>query len=527
MVSQSQSIVLRQSQNLVMSPQMQQSLKILQLSTLDLGQLIDSELQKNPLLEKGDELVEYNDLSSELDSSEGAGSDGSDYDNTDSFEQANSSNLNSDRNVLDADFDESWSSNSQYDSEKYSPSSKMGDSSSAGSSSISSSSQGSNSSSSEDYSDAGSIIEQTYTRETTLKEHLLEQVNLEFEDAAQKIIAAHIVDMVDKSGYLSQDRVDQDRDKIKELLGCNDDDINDVLVKVKQFDPTGVCCTDLGECLALQLKERDRLDPAMESLLKNLDLLAKGELPKLRRICSVDEDDLRDMIMEIKSLNPRPASNFLEEETQTKYPDLILVQKNGQWMVDLNMEMLPKVNINRDFYYKMKSAAQRKEDKKFLSENLASANFLMQAISRRTETVLKVAIEIVKEQQDFFDKGINYLKPISMKNIAEKVDLHESTIGRVVSNKYITTPRGVFELKYFFSNALSSTYGDEEFSTETVKHHIKEIIESEDKILSDDKISQMVKEKGINVARRTVAKYREAMGIPTSAERKRLKKIKI
>lgn len=496
MVSQSQSIILKQTQNLVMSPQMQQSLKILQLSTIDLSNLVEAELQKNPLLEKTDEVEDPNEeenSSSDKKSSEKEGSD--------SFEAATSNELNDDRNVLDADMNENWSSNelaSSYSSSNYS-----------------------------DEDDAGSVIERTYTKEATLKEHLLEQVNLDFENVGQKIIAAHLIDLVDRSGYLPKEKIEQDKEKLMDVLKCSDEEIDAVVLRLKTLDPTGVCSSDLSECLEIQLKEMNRLDPAMGHLIENLGLLAKGEIKKLQKICEVDEEDIREMIGEIKSLNPRPASNFVEEEAQTKYPDLILVKKQGEWLVDLNMEMLPKVNVKKDFYYKMKSATRRKEDKKFLSENLASANFLVQAISRRTETLLKVAIEIIKEQQDFFEKGINYLKPISMKDIAEKVSMHESTIGRVVSNKYISTPMGVYELKYFFSNSLSGTLGDEEYSTQTVKHKIKELIDNEDKVLSDDKIAQILKEAGVSIARRTVAKYREAMSIPTSAERKRLRKLKL
>lgn len=493
MVSQSQSLGLRQSQNLVMSPQMQQSLKILQLSTIDLSQLIENELQNNPLLEKTEEIDENDNQDENTQKTEKE---------SDSFDEATSDELNSDRNSLDADFDNNWSSN-----EYKSPNSGSGNSNSLS------------------LDDAGSIIERTYTKELSLKEHLIEQVNLDFEDIGQKIIAAHLIDLVDSSGYLPQEKLALEKPKIMEILRCSGEEIDATALRLKSLDPTGICSANLGECLQTQLQELNRLDPAIGILIENLDLLAKGELKKLQRLCGVDEEDLKEMILEIKALNPRPASNFSEDEAQTKYPDLILVKKNNVWLVDLNMEMMPKINVKRDFYYKMKSATKRKEDKKFLSENLASANFLVQAISRRTETVLKVAIEIIKEQQEFFEKGINYLKPISMKDIAEKVEMHESTVGRVVSNKYITTPRGVFELKYFFSNSLSATFGGKEFSTETVRHRIKELIENEDKVLSDDKISSIMKEKGVNVARRTVAKYREAMGIPTSADRKRSRKL--
>ncbi len=510
MVSQTQNLVLRQSQNLVMTQSMQQSLKILQLSTMDLASLIEAELQTNPLLEAEGDKTE-NEVS-DTDENDGGETEQDIADSEkDSFDKLNSNEIKENDSALDSNTTESWNAAEEtHSSEDYS-SDNVVDFSTNGMP--------------ED--DAGTIIEKTFSEEISLKEHLLDQVNIDFVNPKNKMIAAHLIDMVDASGYLSSETFDEDIRSLAEKLGCDLEDIEIVLKRLQKCDPLGVCSRNLKECLKTQLNERRTLDAALEKLVDNLEILAKGELDKLMKICAVSSEDLMEMIKEIKSLNPRPASDFSEDRPQTKHADLILEKKNGKWNLDLNYELLPKVNVRKDYYNQIKANKLKGNDKKYITENFNSANFLIRAVQQRCETMLKVGEAIVAHQEQFMEKGINFLKPISMKQIAEEVELHESTVGRVVANKYIATPRGVYELRYFFTTSLGGSFDDSQVSSETVRHHIKEMIDSETKVLSDDDITSLLKTKGVDVARRTVAKYRESMNIPTSAIRKRLKKISV
>jgi RNA polymerase sigma-54 factor len=503
MIGQSQNLVLKQSQNLVMTQAMQQSLKILQLSSLDLINFIESELEKNPLLEIEGDSSENSDTGE----SETNDSEYSEFEK-DSFDNLNSEDFKQNDSALDNNSDDGWNTTEASDSNNYDSDLEF------------------DISNVKDFSDdAGKIIEKTLSNEITLKQHLLDQVLVDFSDVKEKIIAEHLIDMLDSNGYFSSENFADDLNNLSINLGCDLTDIESVILKLQKCDPIGVCARSLKECLKIQLNEKQTLDIALEKLLENLELLAKGELEKLCKICGVDHEDLKEMIKEIKLLNPLPASKFSEDKPQTKHADLILEKINGKWLLDINYEILPKLSFKKDFYSHLRAKKLKGDEKKYLTENHSSANFLIKAIDHRNDTMLKVGYQIVKNQEDFFEKGINYLKPISMKDIALEVGLHESTIGRVVANKYISTPRGVFELKYFFSTSLSGTFQNTEFSTETAKHLIKELIDSETKILSDEELAKILKIKGIDIARRTVAKYREAMNIPTSATRKRLKKI--
>jgi RNA polymerase sigma-54 factor len=505
MVSQIQSLQLKQSQNLVMTQAMQQSLKILQLSTLDLSNLIENELEINPLLEKESdkEEVEIEETSSKNDESL---EDGENYPEAkDSFDSLSENNFSSDSG-LEHDQNDNWSSSENSEIAVENNSYEFASSFASDDS-------------------AGEIIEKTYSEDVNLKDHLLNQINIDFFNSKNKIIAAHIIDMLDNSGYLSSETLSDDLKSLAEKLSCDLQDIENVILRLQKCDPMGVCSRNLKEYMKIQLNERKTLDEKLEKLVDNLELLANGEIDKLRKICGVDKDDLNEMIKEIKSLEPRPASGFSEDRVTTKHVDLILEKKNGIWHLEVNSEILPKIAVKKDYYNKIKSNKLKGDEKKYVSDSFASANFLIRAVQQRYETMLRVGEKIVAHQQEFFDKGINFLKPISMKEIAEEVELHESTIGRVVANKYISTPRGVYELKYFFSNSLSANDGGEDISTVAVKYQIKEIIDAEGKVLSDGDIALILKAKGIDIARRTVAKYREAMNIPTSAVRKRLKKV--
>lgn len=475
-----------------MTQAMQQSLKILQMSTNDLQSLVEEELEINPLLEKQEnsEEVKENNDNSDQESKLEVG-----------LEEEFKRNKDNNTNDVDEDnFSDSWNT-----SDSYSP--KETDFSKG------------------EQKGALEVLEKTYMKEVSLEEHLLEQINLDFKTPKQKIIAAHLTEMLDSNGFLKAENLEEELKRLADRIGGNASEIKEVISQLQTLDPLGVFSQNLQECLKIQLKEKDRLDPAMNKLVNNLDILAKGDFKKLMRICNVDEEDLREMIIEIKALNPRPASNFSTELVQTKVPDLYLKLEEGEYNLEVNNEVLPKIFIKEDFVNKLK-ASKQEGDKKFITEKISSGNFLIRAMAQRFETMLKVANIIVDKQKEFFDKGVNYLKPITMKDIAIIAEIHESTVGRVVANKYISTPRGVFELRYFFTQGLSSSKNTGDVvSSESIKYKIKDLIENEKEVLSDEDLSLLLKRDGVTIARRTVAKYREAIGIPTSSKRKRLRKL--
>jgi len=294
--------------------------------------------------------------------------------------------------------------------------------------------------------------------------------------------------------------------------------------RLQRFDPAGLFARSLSECLALQLRERNRLDPAMQALLDNLELLARRDLPQLLRICGVDSEDLTQMISEIRALDPKPAMAFDHSVAPPVTPDVLMrATVGGGWLVELNNDTLPRVLVNTRYYAKVSGASRSKEDKTYLTERFQSANWLVKSLHQRATTILKVATEIVRQQDAFFHRGIQYLRPLVLKDIALEISMHESTVSRVTANKFIATPRGIFELKYFFTQALGGSDGGESHSAESVRHRIKTLIDQEaaTDILSDDKIVEILKVEGVDIARRTVAKYREAMHIPSSVQRRR------
>ncbi|MFP4314065.1 MAG: RNA polymerase factor sigma-54, partial [Alphaproteobacteria bacterium] len=313
--------------------------------------------------------------------------------------------------------------------------------------------------------------------------------------------------------------------------GCKEERIERLLDKMKGFDPTGIFASGLSECLALQLEEKGSLDTYMRTLLDNLDMIANYEHKKLADLIDVNETYLADMIEEIRALNPKPASEFEHLVVQTAVPDVLMkrLPKNlgGGWRVELNYETLPKVLINQEYYAEIKEASGKdKASKEYITQQMNNASWLVKAMDQRAKTILKVASEIIEEQDAFFNYGIEFLRPMKLSDIAEKIDMHESTVSRVTTNKYIGTPRGLFELKFFFTTGVGGDDGGLAHSSESIKARIKGLIDAEDpkKILSDDKLVELLKSEGIDVARRTVAKYREAMHIGSSVQRRKQKK---
>jgi len=479
----SQKLDLRHSQNLVMTPQLQQAIKLLQLNNVELSEFIDEEIEKNPLLERAEGAEES--VSSDEESAPEQSVE------RDSMEEAFD---NADAQSL-ADFD-------------------------AGSSMMD---MGAGGNSKFDIMDES--FESRLSAEKTLREHLSDQVYTMLSDERDILIAAMLIDRLDESGYLREGR-----EELLERLGCSAARLDQVLATLKTCDPTGVFAADLSECLALQLEEKGALDAPMRALLAHLQMIADHDFRKLADVCGVNETYLFDMIEEIKGLNPKPASEFEHLVVQTAIPDVLMkrLPKNlgGGWRVELNADTLPRVLINQTYYTEVNAAAKNKDDKEFLSGHMQSAHWLMRALDQRAQTILKVAAAIVEEQDAFFNYGIEFLRPLTLKDVAEMIDMHESTVSRVTTNKYIGTPRGIFELKFFFTTALVSADGVAH-SSEAIKARLKALIDAEDPahILSDDTLVDMLSKEGIDLARRTVAKYREGMNIGSSVLRRKQKKI--
>jgi RNA polymerase sigma-54 factor len=338
----------------------------------------------------------------------------------------------------------------------------------------------------------------------------------------QLLIAEKLTDMLDEAGYLREDIA-----PLADTLGVSSEEIEATLVKLQELDPPGVFARDLTECIRLQLKDMDRLDPLMERMLENLEMIGKGDLVGLRKLLGVDDEDFTELLADIRSCNPKPASGFAHEDSHAVVPDVLVRRgKKGGWLVELNQEALPRVLINRQYAAEV-NTREDKEAKRFLSEQLATANWLVKALDQRAQTILKVAQEIVRQQEKFMEHGIRFLKPLVLKDIANAIGMHESTISRVTTNKFMSTPRGTLELKFFFTSAINSGAGGNDFSSKTVMFYIKELVLKEDPktILSDDAIVQRLKDRNIDVARRTVTKYREEMGIPSSVVRRRQKQM--
>ena len=493
-----QRLDLRQGQSLVMTPQLQQAIKLLQLSNIELAEFVAEEIERNPLLERG----ESND-NSEFEGSpdKAAGREELALDGSGGHETA--------RDAVDASDSDMYEAGTGSD-EARPASSQSGPSASTDWSTAGTGRGG------EDFDFEGSL-----TSEKSLHEHLHEQLNMSGLSQADRLIAARLIDETDEAGYCKVDF-----DEVGKLLGADPANVAAVLEVCQGFDPTGVMARDLTECLALQLIERDRYDPAMQAFLANLDKVAKHDIKGLAEICGVDKDDVMDMMAELRTLSPRPGAGFSGETTIAVAPDVFVREMpNGMFAVELNSETLPRVLMDKAYYAEVSALPMREKEKEFISECAANATWLLKSLDQRARTILKVASEIVRQQDAFFAHGVAHLRPLNLKQVADAIDMHESTVSRVTSNKYMSTPRGLFELKYFFSAAIPATGGGEAHSAEAVRHRIKQLIDEEGaKILSDDKIVEILTEFGIEIARRTVAKYRESLGIPSSVQRRRMLK---
>jgi RNA polymerase sigma-54 factor len=507
---------LRQSQQLVMTPQLQQAIKLLQLNNLELSGFLAEEIEKNPLLEVGEERPNDQERSAE------AAADQKDGQDAAQDAPAIDDSLSSQgENALDGDMTEN-----AFDSDTASD--RMGMDDSAEASGLSLSGAGAVTGSGSGGASGGgqdNVLEETVGAQLSLQDHLTEQMALILKVPADKFIAGHLIDLVDEAGYIHEPM-----EMVASRLGCEVEDVEAVLSALQTLEPTGVFARSLGECLKLQQRELDRLDPAMDIFLDHLDLVAKRDMAALKRLCQVDEEDLSDMIREIQQLNPRPGLSFGGGSAQMVEPDVFVRRgKDGIWHVELNTQTLPRVLVNQRYYAQLNSNSKDKQAQTYLSECLGTANWLVKALDQRAQTILKVSTELVRQQEDFFEKGVRYLKPLNLRVIAEEIGMHESTVSRVTSNKYLFTDRGMYELKYFFTSAISSSDGEAMHSAEAVRDRIKALIDAEEvkTILSDDAIVAKLQADGVDIARRTVAKYREAMNIPSSVQRRRLKKIAV
>jgi RNA polymerase sigma-54 factor len=522
-----QRLEFRQSQSLVMTPQLMQAIKLLQLSNLDLNTFVEEELERNPLLERASdsseppvpgepvpERAEFADsdgfgsgTGDEASGDFGDGAGGS----AEGFEPAQEDWMNRDLGTrteieqtldtgLDNVFTEEPAEAAARTAQDAAPTAYT--------------EWGGGASNDDDYN-----LEAFVAAELTLGDHLAEQLAVAFTDPAQRMIGQYLIDLVDDAGYLPADL-----GQAAERLGAGTADVEAVLAVLQKFDPPGIFARSLSECLAIQLRELDRYDPAMQALVEHLDLLAKRDVVALRKVCGVDDEDLIDMIAEIRRLDPKPGLKFGTTRTQTMVPDVyVRPGPDGGWHVELNSDTLPRVLVNQVYYSKLSKAANKGDDKSYFSDCLQNATWLVRALDQRARTILKVATEIVRQQDGFFTSGVAHLRPLNLKAVADAIQMHESTVSRVTANKYMATNRGIFELKYFFTASIASADGGEAHSAEAVRHHIKRLIDAEDAaaILSDDTIVERLREAGIEIARRTVAKYREAMRIPSSVQRRR------
>lgn len=485
----------RQGQGLVITPQLQQAIKLLQMSNLELEAFVETELERNPLLQREE--------------GEAAADEARDSEPS-AVTEEHAADAEA-RAELDVTHDAaSPGERATGDAPEVADAGGAVDWSRAGSGGS--------------FDHDGELGDGAFVREETLVEHLQAQLAASGLQGADALIADVLIDAVDDAGYLRAEL-----DEVAERLGCDLSRVERVLAVVQGFDPVGVAAREVRECLMLQLKDRNRYDPAIGALLDNLPLLAKRDLATLKRVCDVDDEDLREMIAEIRALSPRPGAAFPSGEAATPVQPDVYVREGagGLWHVELNTDTLPRLLVDQRYHARVSGQARSDQEKTFVSDCLAQANWLMKSLDQRARTILKVSSEIVRQQDAFLAYGVEHLRPLNLKTVADAIGMHESTVSRVTSNKYMATPRGLFEMKFFFTSAIAATEGGEAHSAESVRHKIKQLIDGETReedVHSDDRIVDILKAAGVDIARRTVAKYREAMRIPSSVDRRRMLK---
>jgi RNA polymerase sigma-54 factor len=482
-----------------MTPQLRQAIQLLQYSNIEVNTFVERELERNPLLERDDisdapigERAALDQVAPRADAP------------TDTADAVRADNLPTEAtSPLDSVHAEDYDAGGPADG---GPS--MGSYEGRG---------GSLSFSGDDRT-----IEDMADERPPLRDHLGEQLRLTFSDPIDRIIGAHLIALLCPAGRLTAEP-----SAIAQAMALPLERIETVRHAMMRFDPTGLFARDLKECLAAQLADKNRLDPAMQTLLDNLELLARRDVRGLMSRCGVDSEDLADMIGEIRALDPKPGASYDFEPVRSIVPDLLMRAAPAEsWIIELNPDTMPRVLVNEGFHARVSPRAS-KADRIFLADQLASANWLVRSLQQRAQTILKVAAEIMRLQDGFLRLGVAHLRPLILRDIATAVEMHESTVSRVTSNKYIATPRGIFELKYFFTTSIGAVDGGESHSSEAVRHRIRQLISAEEPsgILSDDQIVTVLRREGVDIARRTVAKYREAMHIPNSVGRRRVKAV--
>ncbi|MEQ8370286.1 MAG: RNA polymerase sigma-54 factor [Alphaproteobacteria bacterium] len=482
-------IDLRQGTALVMTPQLQQAIRLLQLSNLDIADYVLAQAEQNPLLDVTVEAAPG-----------GEADDGHSDDSPPNDDGA----LSGDGQLWDED----------------APAGAHRD----------------------DGASRRGTLDRVADDALSLRDHLVRQVGIDIRQPADRALALQLIAQLDDAGYLPADTA-----ALASRLGVEADRMEGVISRLQQFDPPGIFARSIAECLALQLKDRGRLDQAMGRLLDSLDLLARRDLTTLARKVGVRAAELARMVAELRTLDPKPATAFDPVQPVTVVPDVLMrrarpgrvvdddpfavpvvrdtAEEEESWVVELNQATLPRVLVDRQYVVRLRGGHLSSRDRDYLNEQLQAANWLVRALDQRARTILKVASEIVRRQHDFFIRGVDHLVPLTLREVAEAVDMHESTVSRVTANKYMATPRGTLELKYFFSAAISAVGGERCLSAESIRHRIRQLIEAEDcrSVLSDDQLVCRLRADGVAIARRTVAKYREAMRIPPSHQRRREK----
>ncbi|MGB8277301.1 MAG: RNA polymerase factor sigma-54 [Methylovirgula sp.] len=512
-------LIMRQGQALVMTPQLLQAIKLLQFSNLELAAFVQEELERNPLLERAEDVPDPHEVNGTA-GQDGAGLERIEISASTDFNEASEAEWSAesfatDRGALEASLGTELS-NSFDDDRAPTPGEPHDFVEGSGLSATSWSGSPGPSGDGE-----ATNLEAYVAAEIGLKDHLVGQLMLATANAVDRIIGQTLIDSIDEAGYFTEDL-----GEVAGRLAAPLDRVEKILATIQTFDPCGIGARSLAECIAIQLREKDRFDPAMQALVGHLELVAKRDFAGLRKICGVDDEDIVDMIAEIRRLDPKPGRAFGGATVQPVVPDVVVrAMPDGSWHVELNSEVLPRLLVNQTYSTRVSRSKGSDSDKSFLSNCLQTANWLTKSLEQRARTILKVSSEIVRQQDAFFARGVEYLRPLNLKTIADAIGMHESTVSRVTSNKYMATPRGLFELKYFFTASIASHNGGDAHSAEAVRFRIKQMIDQENpsEILSDDAIVARLKSSDIDIARRTVAKYRESLRIPSSVERRRMK----
>ena len=464
---------IKQSQKMTLTPQLLKAIKLLELNNIDLDNYLQQEILDNPLLEKAAD------------------------------EQSLSDNINdNDKNLSSQDKSESsFSDNTDFEGSPSFDTANLYESSSTS---------------------IDNIIEETIESKNSLYQIITDQINISFQNKIDRLIALSILEFIEPNGYLKVSTKELSIDLNIDLLR-----IEKILKVLKSFEPLGIFSNDLEEFLTLQLKSQNLLDNNLKLLLKNLPILANENIFSISKKLKIDKEKLKDSLDMLKRCSAAPIDTDGDLISNINSPDIIVEKDKNEWIVSLNEETLPKVIVLTGYWEELSRKKLSKEDKKYLSANFLAGKGLVKALEQRASTILKVAKEIIKKQEKFLDQGVMGLRPLKLKDIAEELDIHESTVSRITNSKTIYTPRGTYDLKFFFSKSLSTLSNDDGLSSKVVKEKIIQLINNEEKVLSDNKLSKLLKEEGINVARRTVTKYREEMTLPPSHQRKRLKQLAV